>query len=152
MSSWPKMIKEENSGKCQSIYWNLVCALEARGDIGVLTIKELRHTARCDHIQDLSGVRNAVEVEMTANSLKNILSSSYSDVDVVNANAALFHYHEYAKIQIYYGLSPVNKAYYHTIFHWDKWAAGGTGIFAGLGGLYKVAKLAGRLGPGKGTI
>ncbi len=49
----------------------------------------------------------------------------------------MFHYHLWAKGEVYEGLSISNKLYYHTIFHWEKWLAD----FNLGGGLYKLAKV-----------
>lgn len=135
-SSWPEQDKEEDSEKCQSIYWNLINALEVREGLGTLVVNELRHTARCDHIHNLAHVRGSIEKEMTSESLAKVIDCCENERDAKNADRAIFHYHTWTKNEVYKGLSFKKKVYYHTVFHWGKWVAG----FTLGGGLYKFAK------------
>jgi hypothetical protein len=123
-SAWPNLSTETNEEKCQSIYWNLICSLEVRDGLGSLTVRELRHTNRCDHINNLSSLRNDVEKEMSTDVLKRVLAFEDTSRDVERAESCIFHYCQWAKHEIYKGLSVKNKIYYNTIFHWDKWVAG----------------------------
>lgn len=149
-TAWPVLKPEDNEGKCQNIYWNLVEAMEARGDLGVVTIKELRHTARCDNYHDLSKLRSLIEKDMGTDSLSKIINGTHEQRDVENANSALFHYWSWTKQEVRKGLNTQNLIYYHTMFHWEKWAAGTT-IFGAAGGLYKALKKAGKAKSGGKT-
>lgn len=140
---WPVLEPEKNKEKCQNIYWNLVEAMEARGDLGVMTIKELRHTACCDDYHNLSELRMLIEKDMGSDSLTKIINGTYEQRDVENANAALFHYCSWTKQEVRKGLNTQNLIYYHTMFYWEKWAAGTT-VIGAAGGLYKALKKVGR--------
>jgi hypothetical protein len=135
-SSWLKMDKEIDEQKCQSIYWNLIVALEVRDGLGALLVNELKHTVSCDHVHNLSHVRESVEKEMTSESLTRVLNANEDARDEIKAERAIYHYHSWAKDEVYKGLSTSKKLYYHTLFHWEKWVAG----FTVGGGLYKLAK------------
>lgn len=136
-SGFPQLPREESESKCQSIYWNMLCCIEA-GAPGKVLIHELAHTSRCDHINDLSNVRNAVENVITTASLESILNFSMDPRDAEKADIVTAHYASWADSEIYKGLNFWNKVYYQTYFRWDKWASG-IAIFSGsVGGIFKV--------------
>ena len=140
-SAWPPPLsKQTNKAKCQSIYWNLICSLEVRDGLGTLMINELRHTIRCDDVNNLSSLRNDIEKELGTKVLENIILFKTSEEDVARAESCIFHYCQWAKSEIYRGLTIQNKIYFNTLFQWDKWAAGFTIFGGGLGGLYKYTK------------
>ncbi len=70
------MDKENDEYKCQSIYWNVIVALEVRDGLGTLILNELKHTARCDHVHNLSHVRESIEKEITSESLGRVLNGA----------------------------------------------------------------------------
>lgn len=80
-----------------------------------------------------------MENELGSDSLKRILQFESTLADDEKVEAAVFHYTEFAKAEIFRGLDWKSKIYYQTIFHWDKWAAG-SGLFVSAGGLYAAAK------------
>ena len=142
-SSWPPMPKENNSEKCQSIFWNILYCIEA-GAPGEVLIHELAHTVRCDHINDLSIVRTSIEDALSTKTLKDVLSFSHDQKDAKKTDIHVAHFASWTDREVYKGLTFWNKVYYQTYFRWDKWASGVT-LFAGtVGGIYKVYK---RLAP-----
>lgn len=139
-TNWPMLPQETNANKCQSIYWNLICAIEARDGLGPIIVKELRHTTRCDHIKDLSSLRGSIENEITPASLCAVLSGAAPQKDIEAAESAIFHYASWMKTELYEGLNWTGKLYYNSAFHWDKFVAGFTLFGGSIGGMYKIAK------------
>lgn len=136
-SAFPPLPKEDNSNKCQYVYWNLLCCLEA-GVPGDLFVHELKHTVGCDNFHDLSQVRNSVEKELKSENLVQVLQFSTDPMVLKQADIAVAHYNKWAGDEIYKGLSFAGKVYYQTYFRWDKWASG-IAMFGGtVGGMFKV--------------
>lgn len=119
-TSWPLMEKENNHTKCQSIYWNLICAVEAREGLGTLIIKEMRHTIRCDHVHDLMPLRISLEKEMSSAILNQVLTGNYVSKNPDAAESAVYHYNSYLRKELYESLDNSGKFYYNTKFHYDK--------------------------------
>mmetsp|Transcript_17217 Transcript_17217/g.25759 ORF Transcript_17217/g.25759 Transcript_17217/m.25759 type:complete len:154 (-) Transcript_17217:162-623(-) len=136
-SSFPNSPPEKNPDKCQMIYWNILCCIEAGAPAETL-IHELAETSGCDHIQDLSNVRNAVESKASSQVIGEILNNTMDPKPIKVVERVVGHYSAWADNEVYKGLTFLNQVYYHTYFRWDKWASG-VALFGGtVGGLFKV--------------
>ena len=135
------MSQESDASKCQSIYWNLISAVEAGDGLGPLITNELRHTIRCDHIADFSTVRTSFENEVTPSALVAIIQGKESPSDEKLADRAVYHYRTWLKENLCNALDWKSRLYYNTVFHWDKFAFG-VGLAGG--SMYKMAKEIGR--------
>ena len=137
VSAFPIPSQESNPDKCQSIYWNMLCCIEA-GAKSEIFIHELSESSRCDHIHNLEHVRDSVESKATTLVIQAVLKDTMDQQTIKKAERVVGHYSAWAENEIYKGLTGWNKLYYQTYFRWDKWACGVALLGGSVGGLFKV--------------
>ena len=128
---------DTNEGKCQSIVWNLLTALEEMKDdmSAVHYLREWDQTKRCEKFFSLQSERNDIENHVSTDAYKRILQFNETAQDENRAAQTLFHYRLWHSKRLYESLSRSNTFYYWTFYKSVKLLEATGLVTVGFGGI-----------------
>lgn len=111
--------KIKMSNPCQQNYWNIIELLTNKDKIDPRALfRELEQTSKCDHINDLSYVRQKIMNSFGDESrlTKVIGFDPLNNVDVEYMTATLIHHNQFILDRVLKGLTYQSSFYYWTFF------------------------------------
>jgi hypothetical protein len=110
--------------KCQAIYRTLIdmSVMQRREERGVVFIRELQETARCDKFTDLWLLRDTLGIALGADRRTHVLLYTEDQEDRHLATSVVYRYRPYTISSLYRALDFKSRVWYHTVLRFDRFS------------------------------